>query len=95
MTSDAFGYMNYDPNVAAYPSDEKVYYQITPIDIQICYKKLFDMYCGSFLERKGEFLSLLRLYNGDYRRTVITIETQLLSKESEKMAEVFSTKVEE
>lgn len=41
MTSDAFGYMNYDPNVAAYPSDEKVYYQITPIDIQICYKKLF------------------------------------------------------
>jgi hypothetical protein len=52
------------------------------------------MYCGSFLERQSEFLSLLRIYNGDYRRTVIYIEMQLLSKENEKMKVLFETKLE-
>lgn len=93
--NDPFGYMNYNPNISdgSDVSGICVPYAINPLDIQICYKKLFDIYCGSFVEKQGEFLSLLRVYNGDYRRTVISIENVHLSKETEKMDEVFKAKL--
>ena len=94
MTSNAFGYMDYDPNTSAHPTGDGIPYMISPIDIQICYKKLFDIYCGAFVEKRGEFLTLLRIYNGDYRRTILSIEIQLLSKENEKMKELFETKLD-
>ena len=92
----AFGYMSYDPhgNMWPDPNSPRIPYPINPMDIQIFYRKLFDLYCGSFMEKKGEFLTLLRLYQGDYRRTVVSIETKHLTKEVEEMTNLFGARIE-
>lgn len=86
-----FGYMNYNPNFETVDtcSATSTPYAISPLDIQILYQKLFDIYCGAFIDKQGDFLSLLRLFSGDYRRAVMAIETSILEKETEKMAEIF------
>lgn len=89
-----FGTMPYNPNFACDPTPgTNESYQISPLDIQVCYKKLFDIYKGAFPNQEGEFITLLRLYNGDYRRAVITIETKLLEKEATEMNELFGAKL--
>lgn len=93
--SNFFGYMDYNPNITHQPmSGDVTKYEICPIDIQVCYKKLFDIYCGAFTNEQGEFISLLRIYNGDYRRTVISIETKILAKEAKEMTDLFETKLD-
>lgn len=92
MTDAIFGYMDYDPNLGGLPIGTP--YMIQPLDIQLQYKKVFDIYCGSFAEKKGEFITLLRVYNGDYRRAVLSIEMTILNKETETMNELFANKLE-
>ena len=99
MNPDApFGYMSYNPHTESGPNIDynmaHIPYPINPLDIQIFYKKLFDIFCGSFPDKTGEFIGMLRLYNGDYRRSVINIEHTLVNKETEYMKEMFGARLE-
>ena len=95
MNDNVFGYMDYNPNETHTGIPGNLPYAISPLDIQICYKKLFDIYCGAFLEKRGELITLLRLYNGDYRRVVLSFESVNATKETEKMDEIFKARLEE
>lgn len=86
-----FGYIDYDPLFGG-PETRNTSNDLKAIDpemVQQLYRRIFDLYCGMFLDRKGEFLSLLKIYNHDYRRTVISIEVAIISKEIDKMQEIF------
>ena len=49
-----FGTMPYNPNFACdtTPGTNESY-AISPLDIQVCYKKLFDIYKGAFPNQEG------------------------------------------
>lgn len=86
-----FGYIDYNPLFGGHETGNTGN-ELIPIDpemVQHLYRRIFDLYCGMFLDRKGEFLSLLKIYNHDYRRTVMSIEVALISKEIDKMQEIF------
>lgn len=49
------------------------------------YHNIFDVLCKNKPENKTKYNALLKIYGGDYRSTVIVIETMNIKEEKEKL----------
>lgn len=93
MTNINLGFMSYNP-ITDFPNNGGTNltlpsYAVQPLDIQVLYQKIFDVYCAMFPGRIPEFQSLLAVFSNDFRRTVLALETTKLKDEIKEFTEVF------